>query len=98
MKPADGLGGVQQTWHNALGERNRKTGNRNPTGKNRRRKRLTFVRRVPSLLLRLPPMGCICGLDDVDERGATGRLVPTPTAGETERAGTFGGRPSSMPG
>lgn len=60
--------------------------------------RLTFVRRVPSLLLRLPPTGCIGCLDDVEGRGATGRLVPTPTAGDMDRAGTFGGGPGSMPG
>lgn len=59
--------------------------------------RLTLVRRVPSLLFKLPLTGCI-GLDDVDARGATGRLVPTPTAGEIDRCWRFGGGPNSAPG
>lgn len=56
-----------------------------------------LVRRVPSLLFKLPLTGCI-GLDDVDARGATGRLVPTPTAGEIDRCWRFGGGPNSAPG
>ena len=60
---------------------------------------LTLARLVPSALLLLPvaPVGCI-DREDPEERGATGRLVPTPTAGEMERGGTFGGGPGSAPG
>ena len=67
---------------------------------------LTLARLVPSLLLLLllllllpPPLapaGGICR--EVEERGATGRLVPTPMPGEMERAGTLGGGPGSAPG
>jgi hypothetical protein len=60
---------------------------------------LTLARLVPSALLLLPLalVGCI-DREDPEERGATGRLVPTPTAGEMERGGTFGGGPGSAPG
>lgn len=36
--------------------------------------------------------------EDVEDRGATGRFVPTPTAGDMDRGGTFGGGPGSAPG
>lgn len=53
---------------------------------------LTLARLVPSFLLPLPLalVGCIDREEPI-ERGATGRLVPTPTAGDMERGGTAGG-------
>lgn len=65
--------------------------------------RLTLARLVPSFLLPLGPTpgpvpgACCWGIDleALAERGATGRLVPTPTAGEMERGGTLGGGPGS---
>jgi hypothetical protein len=64
-----------------------------------------LARLVPSGLLPLPlplplPLalvGCI-DREEAEERGATGRLVPTPTAGDMDRGGTFGGGPVSAPG
>ena len=60
---------------------------------------LTLARLVPSFLLPLPLalVGCI-DREEPMERGATGRLVPTPTAGDMERGGTAGGGPGSPPG
>ena len=71
-------------WGSAWKKGNRKCG-------------LTLARRVPSFLLPLAPAvgGCCIDREAVEERGATGRLVPTPTAGEMERGGTFGGGPGS---
>ncbi len=71
-------------WGSAWKKGNRKCG-------------LTLARRVPSFLLPLGPAvgGCCMDREAVEERGATGRLVPTPTAGEMERDGTFGGGPGS---
>ena len=56
---------------------------------------LTLARLVPSFLLPLP---LALDREGAEERGATGRLVPTPTAGDMERGGTFGGGPGSAPG
>lgn len=62
-------------------------------------KRLTFARRAPPLPPPGPPVfPCKDLLDAVDERGATPPPVPTPTAGDIDRAGIVGGGPGSAPG
>ena len=66
-------------------------------------KELTFARRVPAPPPPPPPLAppvafCSDLLDAVDERGATPPPVPTPTAGDIDRAGIDGGGPGSGPG
>lgn len=54
---------------------------------------LTFARRV------LPPWAADLPPETVEEeRGATPLPVPTPTAGDIDRMGIFGGGPGSEPG